>query len=83
MKKDLEQYIQDHILSSLNDYYPRYVISVGRGDRIYVDEKIIKGILFTPTRGHLFFEVKEHIDFIIKLIGADIKRGRFIGITED
>ena len=50
---------------------------------IIVDGKVIKGILFDPTRQKTYQGVEAHIEFIISLIDEDIKRGRFIGLTEE
>ena len=84
MEDKLEQYIEDHILTRLrNNYGNRYEIERGRGDRIMVDGKVIKGILFDPARKKTYEWVETHIEVIISLIDGDIKRGRFIGLTED
>jgi hypothetical protein len=83
MEDKLGKYIEDHILSRLrNNYRNRYEIERGRGDRIMVDGKVIKGILFDPTRQKTYQGVEAHIEFIISLIDEDIKKGRFIGLTE-
>ncbi len=79
----LTQYIQEHILTRLREAYPKYKIEIGRGDRIMVDDKVIKGILFTPSRAKTYKKVEEHIQFVFGLIDEDIKRGRFIGLTND
>jgi uncharacterized protein YxjI len=81
MSKDLDKYIQDQILFELRRVYPRYNIEVGRGDRVMVDDKVIKGILFTPSRKR-YELVDDHIIQIIHEIGEDIKRGRFTGLVD-
>lgn len=84
MEDKLGQYIEDHILTRLrNNYGNRYEIERGRGDRVMVDGKVIKGILFNPTRQKTYQGVEAHIEFIISLVDEDIKRGRFIGLTEE
>jgi len=82
MEEKFKKYIQDHVMHGLKKMYPKYKIEIGRGDRVMVDDKIIKGILFTPSRTN-FNNVEMHIKGILEEIGVDVKRGRFIGLTKD
>jgi len=76
--KELDEYIESQIFNELNERYNnRYKIEKGRGDRVMVDGKIIKGILFTPSRKR-YDLVQKHIEQIIEEINKDIKRGRFL-----
>lgn len=82
-KENFDKYIEDHIFDRLNNAFSGdYKIERGIGDRVMVDDKVIKGILFTPPRKD-YKSVNEHADMIIELIGEDIKRGRFIELKQD
>ncbi len=84
MKGDstFNEYIRERVISTIKSYFPRYDVKIGRGDRIMVDDKIIKGFLVHPGRRDYKLTVI-HIDAIATAINEDIKRGRFINLTED
>jgi len=81
-KEKFDQYIREHIIGTIKDLFPRYDVEIGRGDRVMVDGKVIKGFLVHPgRRGYKLTKV--HIDAIATAINEDIKRGRFIGLVEE
>ena len=81
-EEKFDEYIREQVIDTLRGYFPKYDIEIGQGDRIMVDGKVIKGLLVHPTR-RSYKLTKIHIDAIATEINRDIKRGRFIGLTED
>jgi hypothetical protein len=72
------------ILEGLQERFPGYQVEMSRGERLAVNDKIIKGFLFYPEMLRLRegmdveIEIQKEIDFIANEIQLDIDRGRII-----
>jgi hypothetical protein len=64
------------ILKGLQERFPDYRVETSRGERLAVNDKIIKGILVYP--GMRMKSVEETIEGISEFIQKDIDRGRII-----
>lgn len=53
---------------------PEYSVERGRGDRLFVNDKIIKGIIIHP--GSFRGDIRAFLDFAFELIDAEIESGR-------
>jgi hypothetical protein len=72
------------ILKALQEKFPEYRIEPSRGERLAVNDKIIKGFLFHPgmlrirENSDVEKEIQETVDFISSEIQLDIDRGRIV-----
>jgi hypothetical protein len=72
------------ILKGLQERFPGYRVEMSRGERLAVNDKIMKGFLFFPEMLRLRegmdveAEIQKEIDFITNEIQLDINRGRIV-----
>lgn len=72
------------VLKGLRERFPGYRVEMSRGERLSVNDKIIKGFLFYPKMIRLRegmdveAEIQKHIEFIANEIQIDIDRGRIV-----
>ena len=72
------------ILKGLQERFPGYRVEMSRGERLAVNDKIMKGFLFYPGMLRLRegmdveAEIQKEIDFITNEIQLDIDRGRIV-----
>ena len=73
-----------NILKGLQERFPGYRVDMSRGERLAVNDKIMKGFLFYPGMLRLRegmdveAEIQKGIDFIANEIQLDINRGRIV-----
>jgi hypothetical protein len=72
------------VLKGLQERFPDYRVEMSRGERLAVNDKIIKGFLFYPGMLHLpkgmdvEIGIQKEMDFIANEIQLDIDRGRIV-----
>ena len=72
------------VLKGLQERFPGYRVEMSRGERLAVNDKIIKGFLFYPGMLRLRegmdieAEIQKQIEFIANEIQLDIDRGRIV-----
>ena len=64
------------ILKGLQEKFKEYRVEPSRGDRLAVNDKIIKGILFYP--GMRMESIEKEIESISQFIQEDINKGRIV-----
>ncbi len=68
--------------SAIKEKFPDYQVEMSRGDRLSVNDKIIKGVTFYPgmfrlrENSEIEHIIQEHLDFITNEIQIDINKGR-------
>jgi hypothetical protein len=72
------------LLKGLKERFPGYQVEMSRGERLAVNDKIMKGFLFHPGMLRLRegmdveAEIQKEIEFITNEIQLDIDRGRIV-----
>lgn len=72
------------ILKGLQEKFPGYRVEMSRGERLAVNDKIMKGFLFYPGMLRLRewmdveAEIQKEVEFISNEIQIDIDRGRIV-----
>jgi hypothetical protein len=64
------------VLKGLKESFKEYQVEPSRGDRLAVNDKIIKGILIHP--GMRMVSVESEIESISNFIQEDINKGRIV-----
>lgn len=66
------------VLDGLQKNFPEYNVERGRGDRLFVNDKMIKGILIYPGMRMVQGSLEEEIKSISEFIQNDINNKRII-----
>jgi hypothetical protein len=72
MKNTIDKSLE--ILNGLKKKFPNHVLDIRRGDRLFVNDVMIKAILLYPNMR--IISIDEEVEFITGLINNDIQTGR-------